>query len=163
MLMKEFLMLAKCKIKSLSIKNNSTYYPPVKIVNLIDVNPEKLKINVVGTDELSIYYVAYDNAPFYLVIDDARGFIENNSGAKYLTFSLKKGMNSVYDNLWKEIGKSCGVVNDFDKDYNTVMFESGDDVSGNTNIGTMTIIVKAVFKDGANYFPQVYLSYCKYD
>ena len=163
MLMKEFLMLAICKMKSLSIKNNSTYYPPVKLVNLIDVNPEKLKINVVGTDELSIYYVAYDNAPFYLVIDDVGGFIENNSGAKYLTFSLKKGMNSVYDNLWKEIGKSCGVVNDFDKDCNTVMFESDGDVSGNINIDTMTIIVKAVFKDGANYFPQVYLSYCKYD
>ena len=163
MLMKEFLMRAICEMKSLSIKNSSTYYPPVKLVNLIDFDPKKLKINVVGTDELSIYYVAYDNAPFYLVVDDARGFIENNSGAKYLTFSLRNGMNCVYDNLWKEIGKLCGVVNDFDKDYNAIMFESDDDVSGNINISTMNIIVKAVFKDGANYFPQVCLSYCKYE
>ena len=123
MLMKEFLMLTICKMKSLSIKNNSTYYPPVKLVNLIDVNPEKLKINVVGTDELSIYFVAYDNVPFYLVVDDDRGFIEENSGAKYLTFCLKNGMNCVYDNLWKEIGKLGGIVNDFDKDYNVIMFE----------------------------------------
>ena len=68
-------------MKSLSIKSNSTYYSPVKLVNLNDFNPEKLKINAVGTDELSIYYVSYDNDPFYLVVDDARGFIEKNSGA----------------------------------------------------------------------------------
>ena len=65
MLMKEFLMRAICKMKSLSIKNSGTYYPPVKLVNLINFNPEKLGINVVrGNEELSIYYVTYDNAPF---------------------------------------------------------------------------------------------------
>ena len=98
----------------------------------------------------------------YLVVDDARGFIEENSGAKYLTFSFRR-KNYMYDNLWKEIGKLCGVVNDFDKDYNVIMFESDHDVSGMINISTMTIIVKAVFKDGANYFPQVCLSHCKYE
>ena len=127
MLMKEFLMRAICKMKSLSIKNTSTYYPPVKLVNLIDFNPEKLGINVVGNEELSIYYVTYDNDPFYLVVDDVRRFIEENSGANYLTFSLRNGMNCVYDNSWKEIGKLCGVVNDFDKAYNVIMFESSDD------------------------------------
>ena len=166
MLMKEFLMRAIRKMKSLNIKNSGMYYPAVKLVNLTDLiyfNPEKLGINIVqGNHELSIYYVTYDNDPFYLVVDDARGFIENNSGAKYLTFSLRKGMNCVYDNLWKEIGKLCGVVNDFGKDYNVIMFESCDDVSGNINISTMTIILK-VFQDGANYFPQVCLSYCKYE
>ena len=43
------------------------------------------------------------------------------------------------------------------------MFESSDDVVGMINISTMTIIVKAVFMDGANYFPQVCLNYCKYE
>ena len=160
MLMKEFLMQTICKMKSLSIKNSSTYYPPVKVVNLMDFDPKKLGINVVGSEELSIYYVTYDNALFYLVVDDAKGFIEENSGAKYLTVSFRS-KNFMYDNLWKEIRKLCGVVNDFDKDYNVIMFESDDNVSGMINISTMTIIVKAVFKDGANYFPQVCLSYCK--
>ena len=162
MLMKEFLMRTICKMRSLSIKNSGTYYPPVKLVNLMDFNPEKLKINAVGSDELSIYYVAYDNAPFYLVVDDVRRFIEKNSGAKYLTFSLESE-NFMYNNLWKKIGKLCGVVNDFDKDYNVIMFESSDDVSGMINTSTKTNIVKAVFKDGANYFPQVCLSCSKYE
>ena len=116
-------------MKSLNIKNCSTYYPPVKLVNLMDFNPEKLGIDVVETDELSIYYVTYDNYPFYLVVGDVRGFIEENSGAKYLTFSLRN-KNFMYDNLWKEIKRLCGVVNDFDKDYNVIMFESSDDISG---------------------------------
>ena len=149
-------------MKSLSIKNTSKYYPPVKLVNLIDFNPEKLGINVVGSDELSIYYVTYDNTPFYSVVDDARGFIEDNSGAKYLTFSLKN-KNCVYDNLWKEIKELYEIVNDFDKGYNVIMFESDDNVSGMINISTMTIIVKAVLKDAVNYFPQVCLNYCKYE
>ena len=100
MLMKEFLMWAICKMKSLSIKNSGTYYPPVKLVNLMEFNPEKLGINVVGSDELSIYYITYDNDPFYLVVDDVRGFIEENSGAKYVTYSLRN-KNYVCDNLWK--------------------------------------------------------------
>ena len=144
-------------MKSLSIKNSSTYYPPVKLVNLMDFDPKKL-----GSDELSIYYVTYDNAPFYLVVDEVKGFTEENSGAKYLTVSFR-GKKFMYDNSWKEIGKLCGVVNDFDKDYNVIMFESDDDVSGMINISTMTIIVKAVFKDGVNYFPQACLRYCKYE
>ena len=42
------------------------------------------------------------------------------------------------------------------------MFESSDDVRGMININSMTIIVKAVFKDGALYYPQVCLNYCAY-
>ena len=47
-------------MKSLSIKNGSTYYPPVKLVNLMDFDPKRLRVDVVGTDEFSIYYVKYD-------------------------------------------------------------------------------------------------------
>ena len=132
------------------------------MVNLIDFNPKNLSIDCVGTEELGIYYVKYDDAPFYLVVDDVKGFIEEISGAKYLTVSFLD-KNFIYDSLWKEIGKLCGVVNDFDKDYNVIMFESSDDVRGMINISTMTVIVKAVFKDGDNYFPQVCLNYCKYE
>ena len=132
------------------------------MVSLIDFNPKNLSVNCVGAEELSIYYVKYNDAPFYLVVDDVEGFIEENSGAKYLTInSMSK--NFMYDSLWKEIGKLCGVVNDFDMDYCVIIFESNDDVLGKIKISTMTIIVKCVFKDGANYFLQVCLNYCKYE
>ena len=63
----------------------------------------------------------------------------------------------------ERIGRLCEVVNDFDKDYNVIMFESSDDVRGMININSMTIIVKAIFKDGALYYPQACLNYCAYD
>ena len=129
---------------------------------MIDVDVKKLNINHVGSGKLGIFYIEYDNSPFYLVVDDVKGFIEENSGAKYLTVSFLN-KNSMYDNMWKEIGKLCGVVSDFDKDYNVIMFESDDEVEGMININTMTIIVKCVFKDGVNYFPQVCLNYCQYE
>ena len=116
---------------------------------------------MVGTEELSIYYVKYDDAPFYLVVDDVRGFVEKNSGAKYLTVSFLN-KNFMYDRVWKEIGRLCEVVDDFDKDYSIIMFKSSDDVVGMINNSTITIIVKAVF-NGTNYFPQVCLNYCSYD
>ena len=75
-------------MKSLSIKNNGAHYSPVKLVSLMDFDPKKLGVNVVGTEELSIYYVKYDDAPFYLVVDDVEGFIEKNRGAKYLRVNL---------------------------------------------------------------------------
>ena len=96
---------------------------------------------MVGTEELSIYYVKYDDAPFYLVVDDVRGFVEKNSGAKYLTVSFLN-KNFMYDRVWKEIGRLYEVVDDFDKD---LMFKSSDDVVGMINNSTITIIVKAVF------------------
>ena len=128
----------------------------------MDFNSKKLSMNRIGTDELSIYYVKYDDAPFYLVVDNVEGFIEESSGAKYLTVNFL-GKKFMYDSVWKETGRLCGVANDFDKDYRVIMFESSDDVVGMINISTMIIIVKTVFKDGANYFPQVCLNYCKYE
>ena len=143
-------------MKTLSIKNYVHSYSPVKLVNLIDFDPKKLSINKVGTEELGIFYVKYDDAPFYLVVDDVKGFIEENSGAKYLTVSFLN-KDFMYDRVWKEIGRLCGVVSDFDKDYNVIMFESRDDVRGMININSMTIIAKAL------YYPQVCLNYCAYD
>ena len=121
-----------------------------------------MELNKVGTEELGIYYVKYDDAPFYLVVDDVKGFIEDSSGAKYLTVSFLS-KDFMYDRVWKEIGGLCGVVNDFDKDYNVIMFESSDDVRGMININSMTIIAKVVFKDGALYYAQVCLNYCVSD
>ena len=146
-------------MKTLCIKNYVHSYSPVKLVNLIDFDPKELGINKVGTEELGIYYVKYDDAPFYLVVDDVKGFFQENSGAKYLTVSFVN-KEFMYDRVWKEIGRLCGLVNDFDKDYNVIMFESSDDVRGMININSTTIIVKAVFKDGALYYPSLFKLLC---
>ena len=42
-------------MKPLAIKNANHFIPPVKLVNLIDIDVNKLKVNHVGTDELGIF------------------------------------------------------------------------------------------------------------
>ena len=48
-------------MKSLTIKTASQFKSPVKLVNLIDIDVNKLEVNRVGTDELSIYYVVHND------------------------------------------------------------------------------------------------------
>ena len=50
-----------------------------RLVNILDFNPKKLSIEKVCTinDELErIYYVKYGGGPFYLVIDDLKGYFK---------------------------------------------------------------------------------------
>ena len=55
-----------------------TYYS--RLVNILDFNPKKLSIKKATeavNDELQyIYYVKYDKDPFYLVIDDLKGYFK---------------------------------------------------------------------------------------
>ena len=54
-----------------------TYY--TRSVNILDFNPEKLSIEKVHAinDELErIYYVKYNNNPFYLVINNLKGYFK---------------------------------------------------------------------------------------
>ena len=69
---------------SLNVKNKMfTYF--AKLVNIFDFNPKRLNIQKEGDDEIGIYYINYDEDPFYLVIDDLKGYFEENDGNKYLT------------------------------------------------------------------------------
>ena len=77
-------------MKALNIKQNNPYLLPAKLVNLLDFNPKDLSMNVLGNEELDIFYVKYDGSRLHLVIDNIRGFIEENSGAKYLTIVFRK-------------------------------------------------------------------------
>ena len=54
-----------------------TYH--ARLVNILDFNPKKLSIENVCAinDNLErIYYVKYDKDPFYLVIDDLKGYFK---------------------------------------------------------------------------------------
>ena len=63
---------------SIKIKNPLfTYYS--RLVNILDFNPKKLSIEKVCAinDKLErIYYVKYDEDPFYLIIDDLKGYFK---------------------------------------------------------------------------------------
>ena len=63
---------------SIKIKDPLLTYR-ARLVNILDFNPKKLSIEKVcaTNDEIErIYYVKYDEDPFYLVIDDLKGYFK---------------------------------------------------------------------------------------
>ena len=151
---------------SLNIKNNSPYLF-VKLFNILNFNSKKLDIQKKETDEMDIYYIDYDKNPFYLVIDDLKGYLEENDDNKYLTMIFtSKSQKMMYTRIWEEIKKVINEVGDnklgdYSKDYSVIMFDSGDVLPLNSmiNICSLTIIISS--KDN-NFYPQICLNYCSY-
>ena len=74
---------------SLDIKNR-LFTLFAKVVNILDFDPKRLNIQKAGSGELCIYYIKYNKDPFYLVIDDLKGYFEENNDNKYLTMILRE-------------------------------------------------------------------------
>ena len=151
----------------LNIENKLFTYI-AKSNSISDFNPKKLNIQKEGNDETSIYYIDYDKHPFCLVIDDSKGYFEENNDNKYLTIIFKsKDQKMIYTKVWEEIKKTINKVDDnklddYSKDYGVISFDSDDVLPLNfvVNIRSLTIIIRSVFKDDSKFYPQIYLNYC---
>ena len=148
---------------SLDIKNR-LFTLFAKLVNIFDFNPKRLNIQKEGSSELCIYYIKYNKDPFYLVIDDLKGYFEENNNNKYLTMIFKsKSQKMMYTRIWEEIKKNFNEVDEFsnyDKNYDVISFDTDDILSLNSiiNIYSITIIIKSVFKDNNKFYPQIHLT-----
>ena len=124
-----------------------------KVVNILDFNPKRLNIRKEGSGEKFIYYINYNKNPFYLVIDDLKGYFKENNNNKYLTMIFKsKSQKMMYARIWEEIKKVTNEIDEFsnyDKNYDIISFDADDILSLNSIINTyaITIIIKSVFKD----------------
>ena len=85
-----------------------TYYS--RLVNILDFNPKKLSIEKVTdalNDELEyIYYVKYNKDPFYLVIDDLKGYFKysKEKDRKELKFIIEdQKKTKIYNQIWDKI------------------------------------------------------------
>ena len=111
-----------------------------------------MNIQKEGTDEIGIYYIDYDKNPFYLVIDDLKGYLEENDDNKCLMMIFtSKSQKMMYARVWEEIKKVINEVadnklGDSSKDYSVIMFDSDDVLPLNSmiNIRSLTIIIKSV-------------------
>ena len=101
---------------------------------------------------MCIYYINYNKNPFYLVIDDLKGYFKGNNGNKYLTMIFKsRSQKMMYTRIWEEIKK---VINEVDEFSNYIIsFDTDDILSLNSiiNIYSITIIIKSVFKKIINF------------
>ena len=86
---------------SIKIKDPLFTYS-ARLVNILDFNPKKLSIEKVCAinDELErIYYVKYGGAPFYIVIDDLKGYFKYSKEyeLKFIIEDQKK--RKIYDQI----------------------------------------------------------------
>ena len=146
-----------------------------RLVNILDFNPKKLSIQKLCAinDEIgSIYYAKFDENPFYLVIDDLKGYFKY-SEEKELKFIIEdQRKRKIYDQIWdriKEIIKNAYCVGfrfcDYSRDCNVIKFDTDDALPLNTIVivYSMTIVIRSVYRTCLDtFYPQIYLKNCIY-
>ena len=79
-----------------------------------------------------------------------------------------KSQKMMYTRIWEEIKKAIDKVeafSNYNKNYDVISFDTYDILSLNSiiNISSLTIIIKSVFKDNNRFYPQIYLTNCRYN
>ena len=171
---------------SIKIKDPLFTYK-ARLVNILDFNPKKLSIEKVCAinDELVyIYYVKYDEDPFYLVIDDLKGYfkyskeknttelssLENRKELEFIIQDQKQA--KIYNQIWnkiKEVINSVDGVNfgfsDYFRDHGIIIFDTDDTLplGDIVSIYSITIIIRSVYRDYYDrFYPQIHLANCIY-
>ena len=162
---------------SIKIKNPLfTYYS--RFVNVLDVNPKKLSIEKVCAinDKLErIYYVKYDKDPFYLIIDDLKGYFKysKEKDMQKLKFIIEDQKRAkIYNQIWdkrKELINSVVDVNFgfsyYFRDPDVIKFDTDDNLPLGVmvSIYSMTIVISFVYRNCYDrFYPQVHLANCIY-
>ena len=162
-----------------------TYYS--QLVNILDFNPKKLsieKVCAINNELEHIYYVKYDGDPFYLVIDDLKGYfkyskekdttelssLEHRKELEFIVEDQRK--TKIYNQIWdkiKELINSVGHVNfefsDYFRDHGVIRFDTDDTLPLYTVISvySITIVIRSVYKTCYDrFYQQIYLKSCIY-
>ena len=137
-----------------------------QLINLLDFNPKKISIEKVCAinDELG--------DPFYLVIDDLKGYFKY-SEEKKLGFVIEdQKKRKIYNQIWdrvKELINSIDCVGfrfyEYSRDYNVIRFDTDDTLPLDTmiNIDSITIVIRSVYRTCSDrFYPQNHLVSCTY-
>ena len=160
-----------------------------RLVNMLDFNPKKLsieKVCAINDEQEHIYYIKYGGDPFYLVINNLKGYFkyskekntaepsssERNSleHRKELEFIIEDQKQAkIYNQTWnkiKELINSVDGVNfgfsDYFRDHGIIIFNTDDTLplEDIVSIYSITIITESIYRD--YYNPQIHLENCIY-
>ena len=102
----------------------------------------------------------------HLLIGKVDGFIEEKNGSKYLVFDSSDKNKKVfkkYTELWDGIKNEIDTMNggkkaEYGKDFMKIKFNTDDDLPLNKplKIHMLTTLVKSVFEEGGNFYPQTF-------
>ena len=171
---------------SIKIKDPLFIYR-ARLVNILDFNPKKLsieKVYAINDEKEYIYYIKYGGDPFYLVIDDLKGYfkyskekdttelrsLENRKELEFIIEDQKQA--KIYNQIWnkiKELINSVDGVNfgfsDYFRDHGIIIFDTDDTLplDDTVSIYSITIIIRSVYRDYYDrFYPQIHLANCIY-
>ena len=144
-----------------------TYYS--RFVNILDFNPKKLSIEKV-TDAVKneleyIYYIKYDKDPFYLIINDLKGYVKysKEKNKKELDLIMEDQRQAkIYSEIWdkiKELINSVDGVNfrfsDYFGDRSFIRFDNDDTLplDAMVSVYSKTIVLRSVYR---TYYDRFY-------
>ena len=148
-----------------------------QLVNVFDFNPKKLSIkkvtDAVRDDPEYIYYVKYDKDPFYLVIDDLKGYFRYYKDIKELEFITKDQIQAkMYNQIWNKIKEPINNVDgvnfkfsDYFKNRGIIRFDTDDTLPLDSVVDVywMTIFIKTIYRTYYNrFYLQIHLTNCIY-
>ena len=139
------------------------------MVNIFVFNPKKLSIEKVCAinDEIEcIYYVKFDVYPFYLLIDDLKGYFKY-SKEKELKFIIEdQRKRKIYNQIWDKIKELINNIDcDYSRDCNVIRFDTDDALPLNAMVSvySMTIVIRSVYRTCLDrFYPQIYFKKCIY-
>ena len=166
--------MVSINIKNPVLTNNG------QLVDIFDFNPKKLSIekvtDAINDDPEYIYYVKYDKDPFYLVVDDLKGYfkyykekdtaeLSSLERRKELEFIIENQKQAeIYNQIWdkiKELINSVDGVNfgfsDYFRDHGIIRLDTDDTLPLYTmvNVYSMTIFIKSIYGTYYNrFYPQ---------
>ena len=165
-------------VTELDIKNK-TYYFFNDMIDIKIFQPNLLKIDKKHYKDFDIYYIGYitikkigdcDNVhsvnPLYLIIHSAIGYFKEKYGEKYLILNSTDKYEEVFSRIKSEIETINSVKKLFyEKHYAKIGVNTDDNVPLNKKLKfpSLTIIIRCVFQNGKELYPQVYLDECLYE
>ena len=166
--------MVSINIKNPVLTNNG------QLVDIFDFNPKKLSIekvtDAINDDPEYIYYVKYNKDPFYLVVDDLKGYfkyykekdtaeLSSLERRKELEFIIENQKQAeIYNQIWDKIKELINSVNgvnfgfsDYFRDHGIIRFDTDDTLPLYTmvNVYSMTIFIKSIYGTYYNrFYPQ---------
>ena len=155
------------------------------MIYLKDFDPILLKIDKKPYKDINIYHIGYITIKrisdyknirsvfnSYLLLGPIDVYVEENTGNRYLVIaSTDKNSEMLikYEKLWDEVKYlikkiNSGEVIEYRKDYKKIRFESYDNLSSGIilNIPMCTMIIRSVFEEDGEYYPEIHLHDCLY-
>ena len=77
-----------------------------RLVNILDFNPKLLsteKVCAINDEIERIYYVKYDEDPFYLVIEDLKGYFKYSKEKELKSIVEDQRKRKIYNQIWDKI------------------------------------------------------------